>query len=427
MDTMWFYESNGQKVGPVPLADLQARLAGGNLKDNTLVWREGLAEWTPANALPELKAAQNPKLESTMRFPAPQPQPSGGDRGVLGGIGAKISELTDLPTISDVPVKQVFTTGLKRDPNSGPPEDAFVVGTASTTPALEQVPRGWAAPRVFWRILAGAFATYLLLRLGVTRFQNINFLPGMMVIGSFIVPAAVVVFFFEMNSPRNVSIYQVAKMVLFGGALSLVATVVLHEFIPGAGTGKIGPALTTGFIEELAKALCLVLAVKEARYRWQLNGLLIGAAVGAGFAGFESAGYALQALLGALGVANGSVNISGVFDTIMLRAVLAPGGHVIWTAMVGAAIWKAKGNAPFHWGVVTQPVVIRRFAVATILHGLWDADLNVVNVTILGIPLHLLVISVVGWYIILAMLKQSYAELDGARAPAPAAMPTPAS
>ena len=40
-------------------------------------------------------------------------------------------------------------------------------------------------------------------------------------IGSFVVPFSVVVLFFELNTPRNVSVYQVGKMLLLGGALSL--------------------------------------------------------------------------------------------------------------------------------------------------------------------------------------------------------------
>ena len=50
-----------------------------------------------------------------------------------------------------------------------------------------------------------------------------------------------------------------------------------------------------GVLEETGKALALLVVVGSLRYRWQLNGLLFGAAVGAGFAGFESAGYAFGA------------------------------------------------------------------------------------------------------------------------------------
>lgn len=43
----WFYAENGQQRGPVTEADLQALLAAGKINSETLVWREGMAEWQP--------------------------------------------------------------------------------------------------------------------------------------------------------------------------------------------------------------------------------------------------------------------------------------------------------------------------------------------------------------------------------------------
>jgi uncharacterized RDD family membrane protein YckC len=60
----WFYAENGQQRGPVTEADLQALLAAGKINSETLVWREGMAEWQPwrqagaaANAIPGGTAA----------------------------------------------------------------------------------------------------------------------------------------------------------------------------------------------------------------------------------------------------------------------------------------------------------------------------------------------------------------------------------
>ena len=136
--------------------------------------------------------------------------------------------------------------------------------------------------------------------------------------------------------------------------------------------------------------------VRQPRYKWQLNGLLFGAAVGAGFAGFESAGYALRALFAG--------GWSGVLDSITIRALLSPGGHVIWTAMVGSALWRVKGDRPFATSMLTHPDVVRRWGIAVVLHGLWDADLLVHPY------LKLLVLVVVGWYVVLAILKQALAR-----------------
>jgi membrane protease subunit (stomatin/prohibitin family) len=47
---------NGQQIGPVATADLPARVASGELTRDTLVWREGMAEWTRAGDVAEVNA-----------------------------------------------------------------------------------------------------------------------------------------------------------------------------------------------------------------------------------------------------------------------------------------------------------------------------------------------------------------------------------
>jgi len=315
---------------------------------------------------------------------------------MLASLGGKLSEMAGVPEIGDVPVGHVLSGGISEE---GSAEDLFAVGTATTTPPLSAIPAGWPRPRVWWRILVGAIATYLLLRIGITEFDNPNFFPGLVVIGAFVVPLSVVVFFFEMNTPRNVSVYQVGKLTLLGGAGGLLITMLLAQVIPGSGTWNFIPALLTGVIEETAKALALLLVLRQVRWRWQLNGLLFGAAVGAGFAGYESAGYAWQS--------------DGVFGSILWRGLLSPGGHVIWTAMIGAALWQARGTNPFTWDLLRHPVVVRRWIVAVVLHGLWDTAL------LPDAPLlQCVILLVIGWYITFAILKQALAEVATAQAAA---------
>jgi RsiW-degrading membrane proteinase PrsW (M82 family) len=391
----WYYVVNGQRRGPVDSAALAALAREGVLERSSLVWREGLSDWTPASNVSELFPAS---------APSPPPLPRASDpskKGFLGGIGARISTASELPTISGMPVREILIGGLQKRTRDEDIEEEFIVGTRSTTPNLSTVDTAWPTPRVFWRIMAGALATYFLLYLGITQFGNSNFVPGLIVIGSFVVPFSVVVLFFELNVPKNVSIYQVGKMLMLGGALSLIATMFLFDFIPGSGVGAIIPALLTGVIEETGKALALLIVAFSARYRFQLNGLLFGAAVGAGFAGFESAGYALNAAFDG--------GMDAAIDSITLRALLSPGGHVIWTAMVGSAIWRVKKDAAFRLDMLLHRDVLRRWGIAVVLHGLWDSDLYVHPYVQLGI------LVVVGWYIVLAILKQGLEEVAEAK------------
>ncbi len=43
----WYYEKAGQRQGPVPEAELDRLLASGEINATTLVWSEGMANWTP--------------------------------------------------------------------------------------------------------------------------------------------------------------------------------------------------------------------------------------------------------------------------------------------------------------------------------------------------------------------------------------------
>jgi len=50
----WFVGANGQQQGPFDQAGLAAQARGGTLTRSTLVWKNGMAQWTPAEQVPEL-------------------------------------------------------------------------------------------------------------------------------------------------------------------------------------------------------------------------------------------------------------------------------------------------------------------------------------------------------------------------------------
>ena len=412
MDGQWFYVQNGAQAGPVSAEDLLRLAAAGHVHGTTYVWQEGMPSWRAAGEIPGLLPPPPP-----LALPLPGVAPPSG-RSILGEIGVGISRAAELPTLSGVPIREVLLGGLQPGVTTSHIEDLFAVGTETTTPDLATIPSGWPTPRVFWRIFFGAMATYLLLLFGLRQFDNMNFLPGMIVIGSFVVPLSIVILFFELNVPRNVSIYQVGKMVLLGGALSLVATMLVGTVIP-SGVGNVFLAMLTGVVEEIGKGLVLLIIIGALRYRFQINGLLFGAAVGAGFAGFESAGYAFNmALSAALDTQSFDALTSTATGNILIRGLLAPGGHVIWTAMVGSALWKARGDQPFQVGMLFHPVVLRRWLVAVVLHGLWDTDVWLIHPI-----LWCILLLVVGWYIVFGILKQSLAEVETAKQAAEAAQP----
>lgn len=74
----WYHARGGQHVGPVSREELTRRLTAGEVGPDDLVWREGLADWQPARAVPELAVAQ-PAV-----YPAPGPRPMAWEPGGFG-------------------------------------------------------------------------------------------------------------------------------------------------------------------------------------------------------------------------------------------------------------------------------------------------------------------------------------------------------
>ena len=50
----WYYSMGGAQQGPVALSILRDLLQSGKLERSSLVWRQGLSDWTPASAVSEL-------------------------------------------------------------------------------------------------------------------------------------------------------------------------------------------------------------------------------------------------------------------------------------------------------------------------------------------------------------------------------------
>ncbi len=53
----WYVAENGQSIGPLTAEDIRSGLAAGKYSDQTMVWRDGFADWQPIAQVAELTAA----------------------------------------------------------------------------------------------------------------------------------------------------------------------------------------------------------------------------------------------------------------------------------------------------------------------------------------------------------------------------------
>ncbi|GAB3959657.1 hypothetical protein GCM10028805_56180 [Spirosoma harenae] len=319
----------------------------------------------------------------------------------------RISTLTGVDTLdSDFSLKTIFAkVGEKRSDEDI--ESAFTVGTRLTTPLVGTIVSNWPQPWLFVRFGGSALLVFIALYLAVNQFQNGLLIPGLLFVGSFAVPFASLIFFWEMNAPQNVSLYQTIKLLFSGGMVSLLIS--LFFFSNLAFLDTFLGASSAGIVEESGKLLAVLLLMRtKKQYHWILNGLLFGAAVGTGFAAFESSGYAFVVLLRG--------GFSQAISTIFLRGVLAPFGHVVWTAITAAAVWRVKGERPFAWEMLKDKGFQRTFLAVVILHMLWNAPFDIPILPVIWfIPTKQLILGTVAWIMALGIMQSGLKQIKKAQ------------
>ena len=222
----------------------------------------------------------------------------------------------------------------------------------------------------------------------------------------------VLFFYFECNSPRNIDIMTVFEIFFIGGILSLLITHVLLQIFP-SGTGKLIPSMMTGLIEELAKILATGYFISKFKYkRYIFNGLLIGGAVGAGFAVFETAGYIFNSSLVPFQMENQIVHVfnmnpQNAVTIAIIRGLLAFGGHVAWAAISGAGIMMVlKKQQEFTWSSIFTGESLRFLILVIVLHGAWDTDI------ISTLFLQYIALGILAWIIIFIIINRALKEIN---------------
>jgi RsiW-degrading membrane proteinase PrsW (M82 family) len=127
--------------------------------------------------------------------------------------------------------------------------------------------------------------------------------------------------------------------------------------------------LGVGLIEEGVKLLALMFVARGLVRRTVRDGIVLGAAVGFGFAALESSGYAFSALLV---VENGQpvgLSLSDLVISELLRGVLAPLGHGLWTGLLGGVLFIELPRG----GWRPTPKLVLAYLFVSLLHGLFDS------------------------------------------------------
>ncbi|MFF1876380.1 PrsW family intramembrane metalloprotease [Leifsonia sp. NPDC058230] len=214
---------------------------------------------------------------------------------------------------------------------------------------------GW-----WWKTLLAGLALWIVTIVVTAVTSNVNLVPTLILLGSFLVPFCVVLFVVE-RVQGNISTLQLILAFFVGGIFGVLGASLLEASLQQS----IWTYGLVGLIEEFVKGVLLVIIGWRVVPKTAAQGALLGATIGAGFAAFESAGYAFNAAITAHGI-----NLVSLLQTEVIRAILAPVGHVLWTALLGAVIFGAarlRDRYRWSWWI---PVA---YLGAALLHALWDS------------------------------------------------------
>jgi len=214
----------------------------------------------------------------------------------------------------------------------------------------------------WWRVLVTALVLYVVGIFILVLTGNPNLFPTVVMLGSFMVPATYVVFFYERRHLSNLSLVNTAQSFFYGGVLGVFAASILEPLFVG-GSGDIFMFFQVGIVEEFVKIIGVLLIARRLRHDSELDGLILGAAAGMGFAALESTGYAFTAFLQSGGSLSLTVGVT------LLRGILSPVGHGTWTAILAGVLFRESRHGRFR---LSRAVVLAYLSVV-VLHGLWDS------------------------------------------------------
>jgi RsiW-degrading membrane proteinase PrsW (M82 family) len=214
--------------------------------------------------------------------------------------------------------------------------------------------------KIWLRIFGWGLLLWLLSAVVTYLTGNVLLVPTLVLLGSFLVPVTFVTWAFTRIS-GEVSTVLLFQAFVVGGVLGVLAASLAETYLLRPSPWLY---LGVGLIEEGAKLGALALCTRHLHVRSMRDGMVLGASVGLGFAAFESAGYALVTSITVHGV-----SLPDLVSTELLRGLLAPVGHGLWTALLGGVLFSSSHRHRF----VLSCRLIAAYLGVSVLHALWDS------------------------------------------------------
>lgn len=261
---------------------------------------------------------------------------------------------------------------------------------------MDIAPQAWSEDRrvrllrrwMWLIVLIVGLVLFFLTQQTVLVTDNPRLIPGMVLLGALVAPAACVAAIW----PRAVAAEadrvlpsQLAIAIGFGGGIVAVIVAALVEYGFLASSGGL-PALAVGLIEETAKLIVPAVVIVGLRLT-PGAGLALGVTAGTSFGLIETLGYAFVAYVGS------GDTLAAVDADLLSRSVFTPATHLAWTGIAAVAL--AGVCAAQTLRAVVGFVAV--FGIVVLLHTSWDtwsslgvyAALSGVSIGLLLLALHL--------------------------------------
>lgn len=244
------------------------------------------------------------------------------------------------------------------------------------------------------------------------RGDGSTLLPGMVMVGTLAIPMTMLIFFWEINKWREPTLLEVLRQFLIGSCAAVAITFGLQyalDYVPDyrvvwnsrgnyftprllLNIGLV-PMVLNAVIEETAKTIVIfAFLLGNARQCRILQGMLTGTAVGAGFAVFESAGYAFT-------------DVNNLLEIITVRSLLSPACHIAWGALVGGCTAMIARKHGLRFSILFRPSFSVVLLFVCLLHFTWNFLLTysaTLNAT--------LQLSVFTWFLLMLVMWRGVGE-----------------
>ncbi len=217
--------------------------------------------------------------------------------------------------------------------------------------------------RAWVRIFFGGVFLWLASVLVTFVTENSNLVPTVILVGSFLVPITFVAYAFEHRASDTLTEQTIFVGFVYGGILGVLGASLLEAAF--LGQQSLASYVGVGLIEEGCKLAVLWFIARRLPEYLTRDGVVLGAAVGFGFAAFETAGYAFNALFTIKGL-----SLTSLVETQFLRGILTPLGHGLWTGILGGVLFHSARGGRLR---LSRSLVLW-YVVVSLLHAFWDAS-----------------------------------------------------